>query len=63
MIKYVRHKELEFSTAKTPRVDLLIEVDKTRLVIERVLTELTIEQLEADYPIVVFKQNRQPLIF
>lgn len=54
---YVRHKELEFSTAKTPRVDLLIEVDKTRLVIERVLTELTIEQLEADYPIVVFKQN------
>ena len=25
--------------------------------IERVLTELTIEQLEADYPIVVFKQK------
>ena len=54
---YVRHKELEFSTTNTPKVDLLIQVDKTRLVVGKALAELTNEQLEADYPVVVFKEK------
>jgi hypothetical protein len=54
---YIRHRELEFSSINTPRVDLLIEIDKTRLALEKALTELTNEQLESDYPVLVFKQK------
>jgi len=54
---YIRHRELEFSSTNVPRIDLLIEIDKTRSMLDDTLGKLTNDQLEAEYPILVFKQK------
>ena len=51
---YVRHRDLEFSTRDTPRVELLQAIDETLAVVISGLDKVTAEQLEADYPLVVF---------
>lgn len=51
---YVRHRELEFSTNGTPRSELLQMIDETIAVVDSSLDKITPEQLEEDYPKVVF---------
>lgn len=51
---YVRHRDLEFSTKGTSRDDLLKGIDETLTDVLAGLDKLTPEQLEADYPQVVF---------
>ncbi len=60
---YIRHRELEFSSINIPRVDLIIEIDKTRLMLDNTLLNVTNDQLEADYPILVFKQKTSTYYF
>lgn len=51
---YVRQRDLEFSIDGVPRADLLKGVDETREVVLASFDKVTPEQLEQDYPIVVF---------
>ena len=51
---YVRQRDLEFSTKGTPRAELIKGVDETLAVVMSTLDKVTPEQLEQDYPIVVF---------
>ncbi|WP_020605802.1 DinB family protein [Spirosoma spitsbergense] len=51
---YVRHRDLEFSLKNVSRSELLTKIDETNAVVERALENLTIEQLEAEYPQQVF---------
>ncbi len=51
---YVRQRDLEFSTRETPRAELLKMIDETITVMDSSLDKVTPEQLEADYPKVVF---------
>jgi len=60
---YIRHRELEFSSRNIPRIDLIIEIDKTRLMLDNTLQNVTNEQLEADYPILVFKEKTSTYYF
>lgn len=60
---YIRHRELEFSSINIPRVDLIIEIDKTRLMLDNTLLNVTNDQLEDDYPILVFKQKTSTYYF
>jgi hypothetical protein len=54
---YIRHRELEFSSKDIPRADLLIEIDKTRSILDLTLYKLKDNQLKEEYPILVFDQK------
>jgi uncharacterized damage-inducible protein DinB len=60
---YIRQRELEFSSKDIPRVDLLKEIDKTMLMLDKALLKVTNDQLEAEYPILVFKQKTSTYYF
>lgn len=51
---YVRERDLEFSTKGTLRVELLTMIDETLADVATGFDKVTPEQLEEDYPIVVF---------
>jgi uncharacterized damage-inducible protein DinB len=51
---YVRHRELEFSQKDIARTTLIKMIEDTIVVIDKVMDELTTEQLEGLYPIEVF---------
>jgi len=51
---YVRQRDLEFSTKETPRAELLKMIDETIAVMDSSLDKVTQENLEADYPKIVF---------
>ena len=42
---YIRHRELEFSSTNIPKDDLLLEIDKTRSVLDNTLDKITSNQL------------------
>ena len=54
---YIRHRDLEFSSINIPKDDLLMEIDRTRSMIENTLNKITASQLELEYPILVFEQK------
>ncbi len=51
---YVRERDLEFSNKGTPRDELVKGIDETLAVVDLTLNKMTIADLEADYPKVVF---------
>ncbi len=58
---YVRARDLEFSSKNTPRAELLQMIDETIADIAGTLDKLTPEQLEQEYPIVVFADRTEPM--
>ena len=54
---YIRHRNLEFSLKDVPKVKLLKQVDDTMLMLENVLSKLTVKDLETHFPIDVFKEK------
>jgi uncharacterized damage-inducible protein DinB len=54
---YIRHRDLEFSLKNIPRTELLEKIDQTILVIEKALDAVTDEQLQGEYPILVFAEK------
>jgi len=60
---YIRQRELEFSSNNIPRSDLLIEIDKTRSMLNNSLDKITNDQLKAEYPILVFEQKTSTYYF
>jgi uncharacterized damage-inducible protein DinB len=54
---YVRHRDLEFSAKNVARKELTGKIDATTEVVKRSLATVTQEQLESDYPVMVFKEK------
>ena len=54
---YVRERDLEFSTKGTSRDELLTKIDQTIRVVSDAFGKITDEQLEEDYPLVVFAEK------
>ena len=53
---YIRQRDLEFSLKDVPRTKLLNQIDKTISMVEKVLSELATNDLEKEYPLIVFKE-------
>ncbi|UWX59853.1 DinB family protein [Chryseobacterium oranimense] len=51
---YMRNRELEFSLKDIPQAELIEKVTATAVTVDKVLSQLTPEDLEKDYPLVVF---------
>ena len=51
---YIRDRDLEFSQKNVPQAELIQMVENTRKVVEEALSEVTPDQLEAEYPLEVF---------
>ena len=60
---YIRDRELEFSSTNIPKTDLLLEIDKTRSVLDNTLDKITASQLELEYPILVFDKKTTTYYF
>ncbi|GAB3987856.1 hypothetical protein GCM10028807_09350 [Spirosoma daeguense] len=51
---YVRHRDLEFSLKNIPRAELLTKIDETKAAVAKGLANVTEEQLNEEYPMLVF---------
>lgn len=60
---YVRNRELEFSLKDVPRDELIQKIQETKILVESILEKMTEEQLEQDYPIVVFESKNTTAFF
>ncbi len=60
---YVRNRELEFSLKDVPRKELIEKIEATIPVVKNALATVTAQQLEAEYPIVVFKEKVSTELF
>lgn len=54
---YIRQRELEFSLKNVVKERLLNQIDDTILVVENTLNKLSNEDLQKQYPILVFKES------
>lgn len=54
---YIRNRDLEFSLQDVPRKDLQKMIDDTIEVVAKTMDDLKEEQLEEDYPVVVWKEK------
>ncbi|MCT2563477.1 DinB family protein [Chryseobacterium herbae] len=54
---YVRNRELEFSLKDIPQTELLAMAEATTAMVDQVLSQLTPEDLEKEYPLVVFEDK------
>lgn len=54
---YVRNRELEFSLKAVPRKELLDKIEATIEVVKQSLAKITEEQLQSEYPLMVFKEK------
>lgn len=53
---YVRKRDLEFSQKNVPRDVILKQIDETMEVVKSTLLKLTPDDLEKQYPLIVFKE-------
>jgi uncharacterized damage-inducible protein DinB len=60
---YIRHRDLEFSLKGISKAELLAKIDVTIIVVERSLDKITEEQLEQDYPQLVFDKPTSTAYF
>ncbi|NML68932.1 DinB family protein [Chryseobacterium sp. RP-3-3] len=54
---YIRNRELEFSLKDVPRTELIEKVMATISMVDDVLSRLTSEDLEKEYPLVIFEDK------
>ena len=54
---YVRHRELEFSLKDISKAELIKKIEETKIIVESSLNKLTTEQLENEFPILVFENK------
>lgn len=52
---YVRHRELEFSLKNIPRTELITKIEKTIIVVDTVISTLSEEELEHEFPTIIFE--------
>lgn len=51
---YIRNRDLEFSQKDIPQAELLKQIDETTMVVDKALDTVTDQQLEQEYPVIVF---------
>ena len=54
---FIRNRELEFSLKNVSRETIISQIENTKEVINKTLKNLDLHQLEAQYPLLVFKEN------
>ena len=54
---YIRHRDLEFSQKDIPRTELLKRIEGTISVVDASLDKLKDEQLDDEYPLLVWEQK------
>jgi uncharacterized damage-inducible protein DinB len=54
---YIRNRDLEFSQKDIPQAALLKMIDETIVIVEKVLDTVTDQQLEEEYPVIVFTEK------
>ncbi|OEJ98484.1 DinB superfamily protein [Flavivirga aquatica] len=54
--RYIRKRDLEFSLKNVSKLDLIKQIDDTIKVVEDTLNRLSINDLEKQYPITVYKE-------
>jgi len=53
-IDYIRDRDLEFSQKDIPKAELLTMIEGTILAVDKALDSVTDQQLEEEYPVIVF---------
>ncbi|MNS37378.1 hypothetical protein D3C72_695920 [compost metagenome] len=54
---YIRNRELEFSLKDVPRTALISKIEGTIKAVENGLDQVADEQLQMDYPVIVFSEK------
>jgi len=54
---YVRDRDAEFALKDIPRIELIQRIDSTIKTIQQVVPELSDEQLNSEYPLLVLKEK------
>ena len=54
---YIRHRDLEFSLKNIPQQELVKKIEDTIIMVESSLDKLKEEQLEKEYPLLVFAEK------
>ena len=54
---YIRNRELEFSAKNIPQSELISKIEETIIVVNNALDELSIADLEKNYPLIVFEKE------
>jgi len=54
---YIRNRELEFSLKDIQRQQLIKMIEETTTVVADTLDKMTIQQLESEYPLLVFQEK------
>ncbi|GGH09185.1 MULTISPECIES: DUF1572 family protein [Pedobacter] len=54
---YIRNRELEFSLKDVPRYELIEKIDQTIEVVNQTLDKLTVEEIAAEYPLLVLEEK------
>jgi len=60
---YVRQRDLEFSLKDVPRAELIKKIEDTIKVIDTTVSTLTDQQLDMEYPIMVFENKTSTAYF
>jgi len=60
---YVRNRPLEFSNKNVPRAELISMVEQTKQVVAKGLDNITVDDLAAEYPILVFENKTSTEFF
>lgn len=54
---YIRKRDLEFSLRNVPRIELIQQIDTTITMVKETLSKLSTEDLQKEYPLVIFKNT------
>jgi len=60
---YIRNRELEFSLKDIPKQQLIKMIEETTSIISETLDKITAEQLENEYPLLVFQEKTSTEFF
>jgi uncharacterized damage-inducible protein DinB len=60
---YIRNRELEFSLKDIPKLELIKMVEATIIVVNETLNRITEEQLNSEYPMLVFQEKTSTEFF
>lgn len=60
---YIRNRELEFSLKDVPKQELINMIEATIIVVNETLDKITEEQLNSEYPMLVFQEKTSTEFF
>jgi uncharacterized damage-inducible protein DinB len=60
---YIRNRELEFSLKDIPKLELIKMIEETIVVVSETLDKITSEQIDDEYPLLVFNEKTSTEFF